>query len=112
MVCKGSKNIFQIFPMAESDVSQSIPWNMNPLRNSEQSVLGPNKLGNLHTLAHSGRVYEVHEHIKGYDKSCSKETTPNLVSCSAPLLFDHTQWPAMSTFQENSGHWLKPLLSV
>lgn len=85
---------------------------MNPLRNSEQSVLGPNKLGNLHTLAHSGRVYEVHEHIKGYDKSCSKETTPNLVSCSAPLLFDHTQWPAMSTFQENSGHWLKPLLSV
>lgn len=57
--------------MAESRASQRVSWSINSLKYSERRAP---KLGNIHTPAHSGRVYKVHECIKGSDKSCSEET--------------------------------------
>lgn len=84
---KGPRIYFEFFPWLRA---RFLPWNMYLLRYSEQRVLRSKELGNLYTLVHSGRVHEVHEHIKGPDKSCSNGTAPHLVLPSAPLLFDHT----------------------
>ena len=81
------------------------------LRYSEQRVLRSKELGNLYTLVHSGRVYEVHEHIKALTSPVAMEQ--HLISFyPVPLCFLITLTSLLLTYFRKTRHWLKPLFSV